>query len=145
MPLTLCMCSPQTGLYEMKDMAAMSGGQVVQIDTFTNPVFKESLKRLFVGETEPGFLGMSSNATLEVLPSRDIKVSGLLGPAAKLDKKGPAVHETEVIGPWEPPVHVCWREGGAAELHGARSPVNSRVNHGPCGILGWAQNWRAET
>jgi hypothetical protein len=30
--------------------------------------------RWFAGEGEEGFLGMSSHATLEVLPSRDIKV-----------------------------------------------------------------------
>jgi hypothetical protein len=30
--------------------------------------------QLIAGEGEEGFLGMSSHATLEVLPSRDIKV-----------------------------------------------------------------------
>ena len=57
-------------------MVQLTGGQVVQIDTFTNVVFKESLKRMFAKEGEEGFLGMSAHATLEVLPSRDIKVSG---------------------------------------------------------------------
>jgi protein transport protein SEC23 len=59
----------------MKDMVQLTGGLVVQIDTFTNVVFKESLKRMFAKEGEEGFLGMSAHATLEVLPSRDIKVS----------------------------------------------------------------------
>eukprot|EP00201_Polytomella_parva_P012344 CAMPEP_0175072354 /NCGR_PEP_ID=MMETSP0052_2-20121109/19855_1 /TAXON_ID=51329 ORGANISM="Polytomella parva, Strain SAG 63-3" /NCGR_SAMPLE_ID=MMETSP0052_2 /ASSEMBLY_ACC=CAM_ASM_000194 /LENGTH=701 /DNA_ID=CAMNT_0016339833 /DNA_START=323 /DNA_END=2424 /DNA_ORIENTATION=+ len=44
-----------------------------------------------------GFLGLASNATLEVIPSKDIKVAGLLGCAAKLEKKsGAAVADTEV-------------------------------------------------
>jgi protein transport protein SEC23 len=58
----------------MKDLVQLTGGTVVQIDTFANVVFKESLKRVFAKEDEDGFLGSSSCATLEVLPSRDIKV-----------------------------------------------------------------------
>jgi protein transport protein SEC23 len=64
----------QTGLFEQKEMVQLTGGQCVLIDTFHNVVFKDSLKRMFAGEGEEGFLGMSSHATLEVLPSRDIKV-----------------------------------------------------------------------
>jgi hypothetical protein len=37
----------QTGLYEMKEMVQLTGGQCVQIDSFTNVVFKDSLKRMF--------------------------------------------------------------------------------------------------
>lgn len=64
----------QTGLYEMKDMVQLTGGQCVLIDTFTNVVFKDSLKRMFVTENDEGYLSMASHATLDVLPSRDIKV-----------------------------------------------------------------------
>lgn len=31
----------------MKEMVQLTGGQCVQIDSFTNPVFKDSLKRMF--------------------------------------------------------------------------------------------------
>jgi len=86
----------QPGLYEMKDMVQLTGGQVVQIDTFTNVVFKESLKRMFAKEGEEGFLGMSAHATLEVLPSRDIKVNGLLGSACRAEKKSTHVADTEI-------------------------------------------------
>jgi hypothetical protein len=68
----------QTGLFEQKEMVQLTGGQCVLIDTFHNVVFKDSLKRMFAKEGEEGFLGMSSHATLEVLPSRDIKVGPLL-------------------------------------------------------------------
>ena len=38
----------QVGLAEMKPVVDMTGGVVVQTDTFHNPVFKESFKRAFV-------------------------------------------------------------------------------------------------
>lgn len=37
-----------------------------QTDTFTNPIFKDSLRRLFTPAGEEGYLGLSSNATFEV-------------------------------------------------------------------------------
>lgn len=40
--------------------------QVVQTDTFLNPVFKESFKRVFAPPGEPGALDIASNATFEV-------------------------------------------------------------------------------
>jgi len=38
----------------------------LQTDTFTNPIFKDSLRRLFTPAGEEGYLGLSSNATFEV-------------------------------------------------------------------------------
>lgn len=73
-----------------------TGGLTVQTDTYHNVVFKDSLKRLFARDGEEGFLGLSSNATFEVIPSRDIKVAGLMGPAARVDKKSPYVADVEV-------------------------------------------------
>lgn len=81
---------------EMKDVIMATGGLAVQTDTFHNIVFKDSLKRLFTKDGEEGFIGLSSNATFEVIPSRDVKVAGLLGPAARLDKKSPHIADVEV-------------------------------------------------
>ena len=50
----------------MKPVVDMSGGMVVQTDTFLNPVFKESFKRVFVAPGDPGSLNIASNATFEV-------------------------------------------------------------------------------
>lgn len=50
----------------MKPVVDMSGGMVVQTDTFLNPVFKESFKRVFVPPGAPGSLDIASNATFEV-------------------------------------------------------------------------------
>ena len=50
----------------MKAAVDMSGGMVVQTDTFHNPVFKESFKRVFAPPGAPGSLELASNATFEV-------------------------------------------------------------------------------
>lgn len=50
----------------MKPVVDMSGGMVVQTDTFLNPVFKESFKRVFAPPGDPGALDIASNATFEV-------------------------------------------------------------------------------
>ncbi|KAG1675309.1 hypothetical protein FOA52_015983 [Chlamydomonas sp. UWO 241] len=86
----------QVGLAEMKDCVQYTGGMVVQSDTFHNPVFRESLKRMFAKDGEDGFLGVSSNATVEIIPSKDIKVSGCLGPVARVDKKSAHIADNEV-------------------------------------------------
>ena len=39
---------------------------MVQADTYHNPIFRESLKRMFLKDGEEGFIGITSNATLEV-------------------------------------------------------------------------------
>jgi protein transport protein SEC23 len=50
----------------MKPAVDMTGGMVVMSDTFLNPVFKESFKRVFARPGTPGALALSSNATFEV-------------------------------------------------------------------------------
>lgn len=86
----------QVGLAEMKEVVERTGGMVVQTDTFTNPIFKDSFRKMFAKETEPGFLGISSGATFEVIPSRAIKVAGLFGPAARLERKSANASENEM-------------------------------------------------
>ncbi|GMH38572.1 hypothetical protein BSKO_06456 [Bryopsis sp. KO-2023] len=86
----------QVGLAEMKEIVERTGGMAVQTDTFTNPVFKDSFKRMFAKEGDPGFLGVSSGATFEVIPSRNIKVAGLFGPAARLERKTAHASENEM-------------------------------------------------
>ena len=65
----------QSGLAEMKPAIQATGGLAVQTDTFRNPVFKDSLTRVFAKVNEPGFSGRCSCGTLEVYVSRDIKVA----------------------------------------------------------------------
>ena len=49
---------------EMKELVERTGGMVVQTDSFTNPIFKESLKRMFDGTATD----ISSNGIFEVCP-----------------------------------------------------------------------------
>eukprot|EP00803_Ostreobium_quekettii_P006628 evm.model.scf_2332.2 EVM.evm.TU.scf_2332.2 scf_2332:5133-14745(+) len=86
----------QVGFAEMKEMIERTGGMCVQTDTFLNPIFKESFRRVFATEGEEGCLGFSSSATFEVIPSRDIKVAGLLGPAARVERKTSHASDNEV-------------------------------------------------
>lgn len=43
-----------------------SGGMAVQTDTFHNPVFKDSLQRVFAKPGDAGHMGLASNAIFEV-------------------------------------------------------------------------------
>lgn len=72
----------QSGLAEMKPAVQATGGLVVQTDTFRNPVFKDSLARVFAKPDESGFAGRVSCATLDVYCSRDIKLQVRAGVAA---------------------------------------------------------------
>lgn len=57
----------QVGLAEMKEAVERTGGLTVQTDTYTNPVFYESLPRVFLNDPgAPGYLGLVSTATFEV-------------------------------------------------------------------------------
>jgi hypothetical protein len=56
----------QVGLFEMKMALEASGGMAVQTDSFHNPVFINSLQRVFAKPGEPGHMGVASNAIFEV-------------------------------------------------------------------------------
>ena len=50
----------------MKNAVELSGGLVIQTDSFNNSVFKESFRNLLAGPEDPRGLNLASNATLEV-------------------------------------------------------------------------------
>jgi len=80
----------QVGLYEMRNLIDRTGGVAILGDSFTQSVFKESLRRCFRrygGDSagpNAGQLVMGFSATLEVLTSREFKVAGAIGPCAAL-------------------------------------------------------------
>ena len=86
----------QIGLAEMKTAVEASGGVTIQTDTFTNPMFKNSLRRMFTPPGEEGHLSLHSNATMEVHCSKDIKVCGALGAASSVEKKSQLVSDVSV-------------------------------------------------
>jgi len=85
----------QVGLAEMKSCVESTGGYLVLTESFSCPVFKESISRLFT-QDDNGHLNMAFAATLEVLTSREFKVCGAIGPCSSLQKKTPSVAETEI-------------------------------------------------
>lgn len=50
----------------MKMALEASGGMTVQTDTFHNPVFRDSLQRVFAKPGDAGHMGIASNAIFEV-------------------------------------------------------------------------------
>lgn len=85
----------QVGVAELKVAVERTGGLVVLAESFGHSVFKDSLKHVF--QSGDHDLGLSSNGIFEVNCSKDIRVQGIIGPCASLEKKGPLCSET-VIG-----------------------------------------------
>lgn len=82
-------CLDQVGLLELKSCVSTTGGLCVLADSFDQSVFKESFRYIFrrfddaVPGPDAGQLQMGFGATLEVLTSRDYKISGALGPVCR--------------------------------------------------------------
>ncbi|MCL7033461.1 hypothetical protein MKW94_018993 [Papaver nudicaule] len=85
----------QIGVAELKVAVERTGGLVVLAESFGHSVFKDSLKQVF--QSGDYDLGLSSSGIFEVNCSKDIKVQGIIGPCAAIDKKTPLSSET-VIG-----------------------------------------------
>lgn len=92
----------QVGLYEMRSLVDQTGGLVTMAESFTQSVFKESLRRVFkrypddAPGSNAGAMSMGFAATLECMCSRDVKISGAIGPCFSLKKKSPFVSDTVV-------------------------------------------------
>uniref|UniRef100_A0A7N0UJL5 Protein transport protein SEC23 n=1 Tax=Kalanchoe fedtschenkoi TaxID=63787 RepID=A0A7N0UJL5_KALFE len=76
----------QVGIAELKVAVEKTGGLVVLAESFGHSVFKDSIKRVFQsGEHD---LGLAMNGIFEINCSKDIKVHGIIGPCASLEKGG---------------------------------------------------------
>ncbi|KAI9668671.1 MAG: GTPase-activating protein S23 [Trizodia sp. TS-e1964] len=87
-------CLDQVGLLEMKGLANSTGGHMILTDNFTSSMFKQSFVRVFDKDANDNLL-MGFNASLEVLTTKELKVTGLIGHAVSLNKKSSSVGETE--------------------------------------------------
>uniref|UniRef100_A0A3Q3QHL0 Protein transport protein SEC23 n=1 Tax=Monopterus albus TaxID=43700 RepID=A0A3Q3QHL0_MONAL len=85
----------QTGMLEMKCCENCTGGYMVMADSFNTSLFKQTFQRVFTKDVQGSFK-MAFAATLEVKTSREIKVSGAIGPCVSLNAKGPCVSENEI-------------------------------------------------
>lgn len=92
----------QVGTLELRPLVSRSGGLIVLADKFEQSVFRESLRRIFERLPDPSTgtpsnqLQMGFAGQIEVLHSREFKLSGAVGPVASLKKSGPSISETEV-------------------------------------------------
>ncbi|RGP75001.1 transporter sec23 [Fusarium sporotrichioides] len=87
-------CLDQVGLLEMKGLCNSTGGHMILTDSFTSSMFKQSFVRIFEKDGDDNLL-MGFNAVLEVLTTKELKVTGLIGHAVSLNKKSISVGESE--------------------------------------------------
>ncbi|KAH6654937.1 hypothetical protein BKA67DRAFT_591570 [Truncatella angustata] len=87
-------CLDQVGLLEMKGLCNSTGGHMILTDSFTSSMFKQSFVRVFEKDGD-GNLLMGFNALFEVLTTKELKVTGLIGHAVSMNKKSTSVGETE--------------------------------------------------
>ncbi|XP_054445597.1 protein transport protein Sec23A [Pteronotus mesoamericanus] len=85
----------QTGLLEMKCCPNLTGGYMVMGDSFNTSLFKQTFQRVFTKDMH-GHFKMGFGGTLEIKTSREIKISGAIGPCVSLNSKGPCVSENEI-------------------------------------------------
>lgn len=88
-------CYDQVGLNEMRYLPNSTGGVIVLSDAFSTSIFKQSFMRVFNKDDE-GFLAMGFGGNLEVKVSKELKVSGLIGPAISLNNKSTVISDTEI-------------------------------------------------
>lgn len=88
----------------MKNLVNLSGGALVLSDSFCSSVFKQSCFRLFEKASVTNSQGpplahlkMGFNAMMEVHVSKELRISGLIGPAISLAKKNTAMVSDIVI------------------------------------------------
>ncbi|KAL9275218.1 transport protein SEC23 G-like protein [Drosera capensis] len=94
--LDLFACSlDQVGAAELKEPIESSGGFMVHGESFESDHFRKCLRHIF-NHDEDGNLKMCFDATLEIVTSSDVKISGALGPCSSLKKKNDLVSETEI-------------------------------------------------
>lgn len=94
--LDIFACSlDQIGTYEAKSAVESSGGLMVLAETFESDQFKKSLQQLFAHDAD-GHLKMFFNASVEVITTHTVKVSGALGPCSSMNSKTELVSDNHV-------------------------------------------------
>lgn len=88
-------CLDQVGLLEMKSLTNATNGFLIISDSFITAIFKQSFLRT-LGKDEQGYLKMGFNGTFEVLTTKELKISGVIGHVISANKKSSCVGETEI-------------------------------------------------
>lgn len=94
--LDLFACSlDQVGAAELREPVDCSGGFMILAESFESDQFRKCLRHSFKHDGED-YLRMNFDATIEIVTTKDVKISGALGPCVSLRKKNGSVSETEV-------------------------------------------------
>ncbi|MCQ2815671.1 MAG: Sec23/Sec24 zinc finger-containing protein [archaeon] len=88
-------CLNQVGLYEMKNLVALTGGYMIFTDSFSTLIFKDSLTKIFELD-ENGDLKMCFKAKLEFNSTAKIKVSGALGHLSSMSTNSNTVSDIKI-------------------------------------------------
>eukprot|EP00330_Aristerostoma_sp_ATCC50986_P011343 CAMPEP_0114602824 /NCGR_PEP_ID=MMETSP0125-20121206/25371_1 /TAXON_ID=485358 ORGANISM="Aristerostoma sp., Strain ATCC 50986" /NCGR_SAMPLE_ID=MMETSP0125 /ASSEMBLY_ACC=CAM_ASM_000245 /LENGTH=146 /DNA_ID=CAMNT_0001813295 /DNA_START=787 /DNA_END=1227 /DNA_ORIENTATION=+ len=85
----------QFGLHEMRTLCDKTGGIAVTNEMFDSQNFKDTYRKVFDknenGELRYGFCGETS-----IHLSKELKISGAIGPCTSLKKGSPMVSDTEI-------------------------------------------------
>ncbi|KAK7387624.1 hypothetical protein VNO78_28547 [Psophocarpus tetragonolobus] len=82
--LDLFACSlDQVGAAELRLPVERSGGFMILSDSFHSDPFKKCLSHLFTSDLQ----NMNFDATIEIVTTKDVKISGALGPCVSLHRK----------------------------------------------------------
>ena len=107
----------------MKRVVEATGGLVVQTDTFTNPVFRNSLARIFSAPGSPEHHALASNATFEVafhcvLYLTSIDACSVLDAQVLLGLEKFVMHHTFMRNPTDSCVitYTCLKHGMSGSL-----------------------------
>lgn len=85
----------QTGLHEMKYLPNNTGGNIVMGDSFDSSLFKTSFQRVFTKDEHQN-LKMAFNCIVEVKTSKELNVSGAIGPCVSMKLRNNHVSDTEI-------------------------------------------------
>lgn len=85
----------QTGLHEMKYLTNSTGGNIVMGDSFNSSLFQTSFQRVFT-KNENQNLKMAFNCIVEVKTSKELNVSGAIGPCISMKLRNHHVSDNEI-------------------------------------------------
>ncbi|CAH8429100.1 unnamed protein product [Schistosoma mattheei] len=85
----------QTGLHELRYLTNYTGGHMIMGDSFASSLFQQTYRRVFNKDASGSFL-MGLAGQMEVKTSKELKVSGCIGPCFSANVKMPNTGEQEV-------------------------------------------------
>ncbi|TPP56461.1 Transport protein Sec23A [Fasciola gigantica] len=85
----------QTGLHELRYLCNYTGGHMVMGDSFASSLFQQTYRRVFNKDSQGAFL-MGFAGQMEVKTSRELKVSGCIGPCFSANIKTTNTGDQEV-------------------------------------------------